>query len=276
MNKSQLLMDIELEVKTLQAHLKRIRSSDYPLNMLDVDMLKEKVRMIYDRIIELETLTEKRKGVHPVGEEKVEPEPIQEEKPATPIQQTPDGESADTEPSQPEDNGEATVDLETKKESETVSDSGAAELLLFPEEETIAKEAERESVAENTPRKVQEEINGQQEVIKTTLDLFSEPEGKSLGDTLTPSEEPTVAERIQKSQISDLRQAIGINEKFQILNELFNGDLTKYNKAIDELNSFSGLDGAKTYLFEMHVENQWDEDNPALLLLNQLLERKFA
>ena len=108
------------------------------------------------------------------------------------------------------------------------------------------------------------------------MDLFSDITQETLSDKISQDDEPTVVDRLQKSQIGDLREAIGINEKFQFINELFNGDMTRYNKAVDELNSFSSLDGAKTYLFELSVEYQWNDDLPALIRLKELLERKFS
>ncbi len=111
---------------------------------------------------------------------------------------------------------------------------------------------------------------------KTTLDLFSEAPPETLGDALSHTEKQAVADSLQKSGINDLREAIGINDKFLFINELFNGDLERYNKVIDELNSFSGFLGAQTYLTELQVQYQWDENATAYQKLSNLLERKFA
>ena len=108
------------------------------------------------------------------------------------------------------------------------------------------------------------------------LDLFSEVPPETLGDSLSSAEKPAVADSLQTNGISDLREAIGINDKFLFINELFNGDLERYNKVIDELNGFSGLIGAQTYLTELQVQYQWDEESAAYQKLSSLLERKFA
>ena len=69
--------------------------------------------------------------------------------------------------------------------------------------------------------------------------------------------------------------AIGINDKFLLLNELFNGSMEKYNKSIRALNSFSTLLGARTYMSELQIEFQWDCESEAYKKLGDLVERRF-
>ncbi|PKP53461.1 MAG: hypothetical protein CVT92_03980 [Bacteroidetes bacterium HGW-Bacteroidetes-1] len=116
---------------------------------------------------------------------------------------------------------------------------------------------------------------------RTTFDLFGETETGTIADKLTAlangesSEDNTIAARIGKSKINDLKQAIGINEKFLLINELFEGNISLYNKAIDELNGFQSLNGAKTYLIELSVQYQWAHDAVAVEKITSLIERKF-
>lgn len=116
-----------------------------------------------------------------------------------------------------------------------------------------------------TPRAVKE---GQ----PLTLDFFDDNE--SLADKLS-SPDNSIAARMTHSKINDLRQAIGINDKFLFINELFEGNISYYNKAVDELNSFQSLNGAKTYLIELSVLHQWNVENAAVTKIEQLIERKF-
>lgn len=106
-----------------------------------------------------------------------------------------------------------------------------------------------------------------------TLSLFDDSE--SLADKLA-SPDNSIAARMTNSRINDLRQAIGINDKFLLINELFEGNISYYNKAIDELNSFQSLNGAKTYLIELSVLHQWDAETAAVSKMEQLIERKFG
>ena len=97
----------------------------------------------------------------------------------------------------------------------------------------------------------------------------------TLGDLLEKTEDNSLAARLQRKPVSDLISAIGINDKFLFLNELFGGSMEKYNKSIRSLNSFSTLLGAKTYMSELQIEFQWDCSSDAYKKLADLVERKF-
>ena len=65
-------------------------------------------------------------------------------------------------------------------------------------------------------------------------------------------EDKSIAGKLKNKPIKDLRSAIGINEKFIFLNELFDGNANGYNDAVDALNGFSSFEEANNYL-----ENSW-------------------
>ena len=52
--------------------------------------------------------------------------------------------------------------------------------------------------------------------------------------------------------------------------------MERYNRILDELNGFSSLKGAQTYLTELAVEYQWNTEDPAYLKLADMIERKFS
>ncbi len=265
MNKQQLLMDISLEVDTFNAHLKRLSKSDYPLHNLDVDFLQEKIRLIYERILDLEQFVEVKKPVA--------------EKPAAAPEKTETGGDEKFNLFENDNNETLPVEEEIGEHEDTGNEADEQRQAEDIREKTVEideKVTETEESNTEPEKMVDDKKEESPKVIKTTLDLFSEMPSETLSDKISGGEELSVADRLQKSQIGDLREAIGINEKFQFINELFNGDMTRYNKAIDELNGFVNLEGAKTYLFELSVENQWSNDLPALIKLNELLERKFA
>ena len=100
-------------------------------------------------------------------------------------------------------------------------------------------------------------------------------EHHTLGDVLEQAEDNSLAARLQRTAVSDLMTAIGINDKFLLLNELFSGSMEKYNKSIRALNSFSTLLGARTYMSELQIEFQWDCESEAYKKLSDLIERRF-
>jgi hypothetical protein len=84
-----------------------------------------------------------------------------------------------------------------------------------------------------------------------------------------------LADKYQHDSLNDLRSAIGINDKFLLVNELFGGSMEKYNKSIDNLNDLKTLNGALVYMNELRVELQWNSNNEAYKRLLELVHRKF-
>ena len=89
-------------------------------------------------------------------------------------------------------------------------------------------------------------------------------------------EDNSLAARLQHTHISDIKAALGINDKMMLINELFGGSFERYNKSIEALNDFPTLSGAKVYMGEMQIELQWDVESQAYKLLNDLVERRFV
>ena len=100
-------------------------------------------------------------------------------------------------------------------------------------------------------------------------------EPQTLCDKLESAEDNSLAARLQRKPVADLASAIGINDKFLLLNELFGGSMEKYNKSIRALNNFSTLLGAKTYMSELQIEFQWNCESDAYKKLDNLVERRF-
>jgi len=73
--------------------------------------------------------------------------------------------------------------------------------------------------------------------------------------------------------VTDLNKAIGINDRFYYIKELFNGKEESYRQTINNLNSASSIEEA-TGILEEAVKEMTDSE-PALQLL-ELVERKLS
>ena len=51
--------------------------------------------------------------------------------------------------------------------------------------------------------------------------------------------EKTVADKLSRQPIKDLKSAIGLNQKFLFMNDLFEGENELFNNAINKINSFN-------------------------------------
>lgn len=81
-----------------------------------------------------------------------------------------------------------------------------------------------------------------------------------------------VAFKLRSSKVSDLRHSIGINDRFLLIRDLFNGDTKLYEQTISDLEQFVHLDDAMIYIQE-HFD--WDPDSDGVMLLVELLECKL-
>jgi len=110
----------------------------------------------------------------------------------------------------------------------------------------------------------------------TLADRF-QTEKKSVNDQLTTeADDNSLGNRMQKSQITDLKSAIGINDKFLFINELFKGDLACYNRAVEELNSCQTKQEAVEKINQMRNQFNWPEQSSSFLRLNDFIKRRYS
>ena len=87
----------------------------------------------------------------------------------------------------------------------------------------------------------------------------------TLADTIAAPKD-MASEIVRKERITDLKQAIGINDKF-------GGDTERYERTIDRLNEFDDLDDCIIYISENY---DWNPSSDGVRFLMELLERKLS
>lgn len=95
---------------------------------------------------------------------------------------------------------------------------------------------------------------------------------QTLADTLEAPRD-MAAELKRREPVTDLERAIGINDKFLLIRDLFNGDAAAYEAAIQTFNGFDDLDDCMIHIAENYV---WNPNSDGAKLMMELLERKFA
>jgi hypothetical protein len=148
-----------------------------------------------------------------------------------------------------------------------------------------------EHVEEKTEIKIQEVKKETKKASKSEkaaiIDLFAETDKTSLSDKFKDEKkslneklgeekkEKSIADKIQKKPIKDLKTAIGINDKFIFINELFKGSLQDYNKAIESINALGSGNEAFAYIEELKERYKWDEKPEIYIKLEDFVIRKF-
>ena len=108
---------------------------------------------------------------------------------------------------------------------------------------------------------------------KVQTDLFGGPVNPKPTATAAQKTEP--ASEKKQAAIDDIRSAIGLNEKFQFINELFGGDQNEYNAAIDQLNANTSLSDAESYLTSIKEIYKWKEEDMIVEKFMSILKRKL-
>ena len=95
---------------------------------------------------------------------------------------------------------------------------------------------------------------------------------QTLADTLARPHD--VASELRRSEpVTDLRKALGLNDRFLLIRDLFGGDGEACERALDTLNGFEDLDDCMIFIAEHYA---WNPNSDGAKLLMELLERKFA
>lgn len=99
---------------------------------------------------------------------------------------------------------------------------------------------------------------------------------ESLNDRLK-EERPEVAHRLKEAPIKDLRKAIGINDRFVFVKELFRGDEAAYERSLKTINGFNIYSEAEYWMArELRLKLAWSDTNETVQHFYSLVRRRFA
>ncbi len=270
---SRLIEQIYDEINSITSLINSFKAEENYLSPIDKDLLMEKTRKLYELMFHLqvqstvfstEETTESQEEVS--ASEEIQLNQAEEQE----ISFRPMVYAYDTETVQeeviPEEPTDMPEEVNVQLASESRISQAVPEQSLEPKEETPIDDTTEQLMfyTEQTLRQAE------------TPDLFSSAPSESIADKLGADSEPSIASKLEHLPIPDLRQAIGINDKFLFVNELFEGNLSQYTKAIEELNSFQSLNGARTYLIELSILYAWPKESEAKEKLLQIIERKLS
>lgn len=130
---------------------------------------------------------------------------------------------------------------------------------------------EKEEVKEVIVEEKEEIIEDKKE------DKLEKSEGKSINETFsTQQEQESLAQKLSRKPISDLTVAIGLNQKFLFMNDLFEGENNLYKEAINALNNFKSYFEADEYIHVLSSRHNWDSTSKSVKDLIELVERRYS
>ena len=126
------------------------------------------------------------------------------------------------------------------------------------------------------PKKMAGELNEQFEEATTVANQFHG--NATLAEMIAKRNgNERISDSLQHAPIKDLKSAIGINEKFQFIHHLFQGDAASYNSAVEKVNSYGSLQEAMNYLDKEVVGKYgWNTSDENVRHFVELVERRLS
>lgn len=122
-----------------------------------------------------------------------------------------------------------------------------------------------------------EEHVDEEEEAEPPIDNVVQENSSSINDKFaSDAPEKTLADKLSRQPIKDLKAAIGLNQKFLFMNDLFEGDNEIFHDAINKINSCNTLDEAIEHIDGNLVSAySWDKESNSVLNFMDLVERRF-
>ena len=133
--------------------------------------------------------------------------------------------------------------------------------LLFEEEPDVPTLVHQPNYTPPPKKEVNEVVSSQQPTLNEQL--------------ASPASE--VSEKLSAQPVKDLRKAIGVNDRYVYINELFRGDEDMYERSIKTINNFSIYAEAEYWMQrELKIKLGWNDADAAAASFYALVRRRFS
>jgi hypothetical protein len=278
MSKSLLQTRIVDKLEVIMTQVDTMNKFGKNIPLIHLDILKSNIRMLYEQICELERAHMQLSGVkkpagilfneeeQPVVSKADEDRIVFEarEKISKLVESIHEDVANEYDPGIKLD---FTAEIAAKPAAIDTPVSKIEELPLLQVEAAFEKPVVEEKPA--TPNPIPDIFSS----LQTIADRYKTPDS-SLNEAMAISNVYTVNTAVK--QIRDLKSAIGINEKFLFINELFKGNMKEYTDTIVMLSDAETLKSAHEILVPLKAKYEWREDSAAYVTLVDFLQRRFV
>jgi chemotaxis protein histidine kinase CheA len=126
---------------------------------------------------------------------------------------------------------------------------------------------EHETVRKNDVEMEEEE---KQEANQRLGDSFLK--GRSINDLLNPNDQNKLEYKLSNRPVNSIQSAIGINDRFQYIRELFEGSPEKFAKTVTSLDAMENIQDAVSFLQQNF---KWKKNETSLKFVH-LVKRRFS
>ena len=267
-DEKNIVLELKHQLGRMMVQVDYMYRNDREMSRLDLDIMMERTRELYDLLCDYQAGTNHHLPVEEIADEPVKTEineggelinrdvDFEIETPAEVL-------------NEPENIDETHVGANHHLPEDEIVDEPIDETHVETSDEPVAEDEDEDWEDEDDEMfRVEQPVEEMQETLVEVEDAEEE--------TVPEPEDNSLAAKLQRAHVSDIRLALGINDKVMIINELFMGSVDRYNKSIDALNDFPTLSGARVYMSELQIELQWDTESQAYKMLNDLVERRFV
>lgn len=123
-------------------------------------------------------------------------------------------------------------------------------------------------------------------VLEDVPTLAHQPKAKELNEVMGTTElslnerlnvkKKELGEKLKEEPLKDIKKAIGINDRYTFITELFRGDEPMYERSLKTINHFTIYPEAEFWILrELKLKLGWKEEHPAVKQFDQLVRRRF-
>lgn len=172
--------------------------------------------------------------------------------------------------------------------------SAGAELPVYKETETVAREEPHAGMPETKVAEVKRELVEEQEineprrfnVLEEVPTLAHQPKVRELNEIMSSQElslndklserRKELGEKLSYEPLKDIKKAISLNDRYVFITELFRGDEAMYERSLKTINHFSIYPEAEFWIQrELKLKLGWKDEHPSVKLFDQLVQRRF-
>jgi hypothetical protein len=210
------------------------------IRIIDIDLATDKIRHIYDLMNHLK--------VEVSGQQNTE------------IKSS--GSSQRVEIEQVEEN---TIEFDLNEDNDSSGHSSEKELDTLEKNIAPAKESQKNQAEIDSRVKMQ----SGKKFLGDTFEKRTSSINEELSKTINPTK---LTEKLTSKPIINIGSALGLNEKFEIINHLFDGNKDKYEHTLQVFNAASDFNEAYEYIAH---DLQWDMENQYVQKILELIRRKL-
>ncbi|MFT3945652.1 MAG: hypothetical protein QM763_01660 [Agriterribacter sp.] len=123
-------------------------------------------------------------------------------------------------------------------------------------------------------------------VLEEVPTLAHQPQVKELNEVIgkeSPSlneklyqQKIEIGETLNKEPLKDIKKAIGVNDRYTFITELFRGDEVMYERSLKTINHFTIFPEAEFWIQrELKLKLGWMDEHPLVRQFDQLVRRRF-